>query len=51
MRNRNNVSHPNHLRFNEIEDRVGRPSILGPGFSAPPGGMEYLDRDEKNDDI
>jgi hypothetical protein len=36
---------PSPFRFNEIGEAVSRPSILGPGFSAPPGGMEYLDRD------
>jgi len=31
-------------RFNTIDDKAGRPSTLGPGFTAPPGGPEYLNR-------
>merc|ERR1712215_384721 len=31
-------------RFNNIDDKAGRPSTLGPGFTAPPGGPEYLNR-------
>ncbi|XP_023339622.1 uncharacterized protein LOC111709909 [Eurytemora carolleeae] len=32
-------------RFSEMRNiKVEGPSLLGPGFSAPPGGMEYLDR-------
>ena len=27
-----------------IDDKTGRPSTLGPGFTAPPGGPEYLNR-------
>jgi len=31
-------------RFNSVTLETERPSILGPGFTAPPGGPEYLNR-------
>eukprot|EP00092_Neocalanus_flemingeri_P008290 GFUD01008936.1.p1 GENE.GFUD01008936.1~~GFUD01008936.1.p1 ORF type:complete len:562 (-),score=130.38 GFUD01008936.1:42-1727(-) len=31
-------------RFNLVDEKTGRPSTLGPGFTAPPGGPEYLNR-------
>jgi len=34
-----------HLqRFNEEGSRSSKPSTLGPGFTAPPGGWDYLNR-------
>ena len=32
------------FRFNSVTLETERPSILGPGFTAPPGGPEYLNR-------
>ena len=34
------------VRFNSVTLDADRPSILGPGFTAPPGGPEYLNRKE-----
>jgi endoglycosylceramidase len=31
-------------RFNNVASESGRPSSLGPGFTAPPGGWDYLNR-------
>jgi len=31
-------------RFNEVHTESSRPSVLGPGFTAPPGGWQYLNR-------
>ena len=31
-------------RLNSIDKKNSRPSTLGPGFTAPPGGSEYLNR-------
>jgi len=31
-------------RFNSVTGEAERPSVLGPGFTAPPGGKDYLNR-------
>eukprot|EP00090_Calanus_glacialis_P022185 TRINITY_DN34234_c0_g1_i1.p1 TRINITY_DN34234_c0_g1~~TRINITY_DN34234_c0_g1_i1.p1 ORF type:complete len:569 (-),score=125.49 TRINITY_DN34234_c0_g1_i1:70-1554(-) len=39
-----NLGEATSHRFNHIDEKTGRPSTLGPGFTAPPGGPEYLNR-------
>jgi len=39
-----NLGEATSHRFNQIDEKTGRPSTLGPGFTAPPGGLEYLNR-------
>ena len=38
-------------RFNSVTGESERPSSLGPGFTAPPGGPEYLNRKVSNDEF
>ena len=38
-------------RFNSVTGESERPSSLGPGFTAPPGGPQYLNRKVINDEF
>jgi len=39
-----NLGEATFHRFNHIDEKSSRPSTLGPGFTAPPGGAQYLNR-------
>ena len=47
----NNISLIKIFRFNSVTGESERPSSLGPGFTAPPGGPEYLNRKVSNDEF
>ena len=47
----NNISLIKISRFNSVTGESERPSSLGPGFTAPPGGPEYLNRKVINDEF
>ena len=47
----NNISLIKISRFNSVTGESERPSSLGPGFTAPPGGPDYLNRKVIDDEF